>query len=182
MESFLNLVKSNIVAQAVLSIALGALLAFMPQVTTVTIVYLLALCVAVSGIASLISYARSKRAGLDSSGVLASGVLLLVVALIIFVFPQAVASIFSLVLGILLVVGGVVNVVRSVELRGYVPRAGLASLVISAIIAVGGMIIVINPFGTTVTFVLVLGVLLIVKGVSDLAIELSLSRATKNLR
>ena len=44
MNSFLAMVRSNIVAQAVLSIALGMLLALMPQITTLTVIYLLALC------------------------------------------------------------------------------------------------------------------------------------------
>ena len=180
MKSFLDMVRSNIIAQAVLSIALGLFLALMPQTTTLTVVYLLALYLAVTGAASLISYFRSKGARYSSTGVLVSGVFLLLLALLVFLFPQAVAGFFSLILGFLLVIGGVVNMVRSIELRAYPGGMWVPMLVVSALVAIGGVVIVVNQFETTVTFVLVLGILLVAKGLIDLAIEASLSRALKN--
>ena len=77
---------------------------------------------------------------------------------------------------------GVVNAVRSFELRTYHGNTWVLGLVVSVIVAVGGVVIIVNPFDTTVTFMLVLGILLIVKGVGDLIIEASLSSALKNQR
>lgn len=182
MESFLNAVRSNMVAQAILSIALGALLAFLPGITVLTIVYLLALYFAVSGAVSLIAYFREKGPRSGSTGVLASGVLLLVLALIVFLFPEAVAGFFSLVLGILLVIGGIVNAVRAMELRRYRGGTWVVALVAGIAIAVGGIVIIVNPFESTVAFVLTLGVLLIVKGIVDLLISMWFSSATKDFR
>ncbi|MEG1434092.1 MAG: DUF308 domain-containing protein [Gordonibacter sp.] len=182
MGSFLQMVRSNNIVQAVLSIALGLLLAFMPETTTLTLMYLLALYFAVTGAASLLAYFRSKGERYRSPGVLATAIFFLVVALVVAVFPQGVAGFFSLVLGILLVVGGVANAVRSFELRTYRGGMWVFGLVVSAVIAVGGVVIIVNPFDTTVTFMLVLGILLIVKGVGDLVIETSLSSAMKNRR
>ncbi len=182
MGSFLQMVRSNIIVQAVLSVALGLLLAFMPETTTLTLMYLLALYLAATGVASLFAYFRGKGERYRSPGVLATAVFFLVVALLVAIFPQAVAGFFSLVLGILLVIGGVVNAVRSFELRTYHGNTWVLGLVVSVIVAVGGVVIIVNPFDTTVTFMLVLGILLIVKGVGDLIIEASLSSALKNQR
>ena len=44
MQSFLNIVKSNIVAQAIISIVVGLLLMFWPGITIVTVLYLVASC------------------------------------------------------------------------------------------------------------------------------------------
>ncbi len=178
MKSFLAMVRSNIKVQAILSIVLGLFLAFWPQSTTLTIVYLLALYLAVTGAASLISYFRHRNDRSRPMGVLVSGLLFVIVALLVFLFPEAVAGMFSLVLGILLTVGGLVNVVRSIDLRGYRGGSWIAMLVVSAVVAIGGIVIVVNPFDTTVTFVLVLGILLTVKGVADLVLEFFMSRAT----
>lgn len=182
MKSFLAMVRSNAIVQAVLSIALGLLLALMPQTTTLTVVYLLALYLAISGIASLVSYFKNKGTRFGSTGILAGGIFLLVIALLIFLFPQMVAGFFSFILGLLLVIGGVVNVVRSVELRNFPGSMWVPVLAVSAAVAIGGVVIIVNPFETTVTFVLVLGILLIVKGAADLVLEASFSRMTKDMK
>ena len=135
-----------------------------------------------TGAASLLAYFRSKGERYRSPGVLATAIFFLVVALVVAVFPQGVAGFFSLVLGILLVVGGVVNAVRSFELRTYRGGMWVFGLVVSVVIAIGGVVIIVNPFDTTVTFMLVLGILLVVKGVGDLVIEASLSSAMKSRR
>lgn len=182
MKSFLEALRSNMLAQAVTSIALGIFLAFWPGVTILTVVYLLALYLAVSGIASLVAYFRSSGARYRSAGVLANAVVLLVLALLVFLFPEAVGGFFSFILGILLTIGGIVNAVRSVELRAYQGSTWVVTLILSAVIAIGGLVIIVNPFATTAMFVLVLGVLLIVKGVADLVIERRLARMMKDAR
>ena len=50
------------------------------------------------------------------------------------------------------------------------------------VVALGGVVIVVNPFETTVTFVLVLGVLLVLKGAADLLVSLWLTSAMKQLQ
>lgn len=179
MSSFLEMVRSNIVVQAILSILLGLFLAIWPESTTLTVVYLLALVLAVTGATSLIAYFRHKGTSKGSSGVLATGIFFLLVALFMVIFPEAIAGLFSLVLGLLLTLSGLVNVVRSIELRGYSGNAWIFMLVVSLVVAIGGVVIVVNPFDTTVMFVLVLGVLLMIKGVVDLVIEVTLRRSSK---
>ena len=185
MGSFLHAVRSSMVAQAVLSIALGVLLVVWPGITVVTIVYLLALYLAVTGVVSLVGYARARdgRSGRSgSTGSLVGGVLLLALALFVFVFPQVVAGFFSLVLGLLLVVGGAVNAARAIELRRYRGGTWTIALVAGIVVALGGVVIVVNPFETTVTYVLVLGVLLVLKGAADLLVSLWLTSAMKQLQ
>ena len=66
---------------------------------------------------------------------------------------------------------GVVNAVRSVELRGLDGYSWIVGLVVSVLIAIGGVVIIWNPFESTVTFIMVLGALLAVNGGADLLIE-----------
>ena len=181
MKTFRDAVRSNMVAQAVLSIVLGLLLAFLPGVTAIAVVYMLAVYLAVSGAASLVAYLRSAGPRYRSPLVLANAVVLLVLALLVFMFPQVVAGFFSLILGVLLLIGGVVNAVRSLELRAYQGGVWVVAMLVSVAVAIGGIVIIANPFATTAMFVLVLGVLLVAKGVSDLVIERKLARLSKEL-
>ncbi|MEQ3363299.1 HdeD family acid-resistance protein [Raoultibacter massiliensis] len=170
MRRFVKAVSSSIVMQAVLSVLLGLFLTMWPQATTVTVVYLFAAYLAITGIVSLISYARHRSERDGYRGALATGILMVVLALVVFVFPEAVAGFFSLILGIVLVMSGVLNAVRSVELRLFGGGSWLGTLIVSIAIALGGVVIIVNPFDTTVTFVLVLGLLLVAKGVIDLVV------------
>lgn len=178
-SAFFQKVKSSILLQAVLLVALGLLLLLMPQTATLTCVYVMGAYCAVMGAFTLFQYARLGDARSLAGNVLIVGIGYLVAALVIFVFPQPIASVFSFLLGILMVIGGLVNVVRSIEMRSYPGSGWIPMLVVASLVAVGGVIVVVNPFDTTVALVMVLGALLVAKGASDLAMEVLFSRALK---
>lgn len=138
MNKFIELVASNIVAQAIVSILFGLFLIIWPGTTLVILVYILAAGIALSGVASIISYARLNKRGQQNSAVLVTGILLLVFALVMFLFPEAFASIFSILLGALLIISGVVNAVRGFALRGYGGASWILMLIVGIIIAIGG--------------------------------------------
>lgn len=177
MKKIAEMVASNVVLQAILFILLGLLLAIWPDTAIVTVVYLVAGCIALSGLWSLFMYFRLKKKEKPvSDSVLVFALFLMIIALIIFIFPEAVASLFSLVLGAILLLSGLVNIFRSIRLKGFGGNSWIGMLILSALVVLGGIVIVVNPFSTTVTFVLVLGILLIAKGAVDLVVELVLSK------
>uniref|UniRef100_A0A7C9JE70 HdeD family acid-resistance protein n=1 Tax=Muribaculaceae bacterium Z82 TaxID=2304548 RepID=A0A7C9JE70_9BACT len=178
-KAFFQKVRSSTLLQAVLLIALGLLLLLMPQTATLTCVYVMGAYCVVMGAFTLFQYARLGDARSLAGNVLIVGIGYLVAALVVFVFPQPIASVFSFLLGILMVIGGLVNIVRSVEMRAYPGSGWIPMLVVAALVTVGGVVVVINPFGTTVALVMVLGALLVAKGASDLAMEIMFSHALK---
>lgn len=182
MSSFMKTVQTNAIVQAVLFMVLGLVLMFVPDITLVTIVYLLAAIFAVSGLVSIFAYMREGSPSYKMSGALTTGIFLIVVALVMFAFPAAVAGFFSMLLGAVLILCGVANMVRSAGLREFGGNAWIAYTVLSLIVAIGGVVIIWNPFETTVVFVIVLGALLFVNGVSDLIVELSVRRHVREER
>lgn len=179
MNSFLDIVKSNIIAQAVLSIIVGLLLMFWPGITIVTVLYLVGIIFAIMGISSLISYFKAPESA-RITGMLATGVFFCVLALIVFLFPQVIAGFFSVILGIILVICGAVNAVRAMELKSYGGNSWIASIILSALIAIGGVVIIANPFQTTALLVFVLGLIIASNGIVDLIIEAQLRKALKS--
>ena len=93
-----------------LLIALGLLLLLMPQTATLTCVYVMGAYCVVMGAFTLFQYARLGDARSLAGNVLIVGIGYLVAALVVFVFPQPIASVFSFLLGILMVIGGLVNI------------------------------------------------------------------------
>ena len=180
MGSFMKTVQTNAVVQAVLFMVLGLVLMFVPDITLVTIVYLVSAIFAVSGLVSVLAYLRKESPSYKMSGALTTGIFLLVVALVMFAFPAAVAGFFSILLGAVLILCGIANTVRSVGLREFGGNMWIVYTVLSLAVAIGGIVIIWNPFETTVVFVVVLGALLFVNGLSDLVVELSVRHYLKD--
>ncbi len=179
MQNFAKNVASNMIVQAVLSLLLGLLLIIWPEVTAVIVVYILAACIAVSGIASLVSYFRGRKDKTRGQGSLLVGLFFLIIAIVFFIFPDAVAGLFAIIFGAILVFSGLVNAFRSVGLRTFGGSAWIVMVIISVLLIVGGIVIIIDPFGATATFMIILGVLLIVKGIIDLIISYITSKIAK---
>lgn len=179
MSSFMNTVQSNAIVQSALFMVLGLVLMLVPDITLVTIVYLIGAIFAVSGVISIISYMREGSASYKMSGALTTGIFLLVVAVVMFAFPTAAAGFFSILLGAVLILCGIANIVRAVGLREFGGNAWIAYTIVSALVAIGGVVIIWNPFESTVVFVVVLGALLFANGLINLVVELSVRHYLK---
>lgn len=179
MESFMKTVQTNIIVQASLFIVLGLVLLLMPDTALVTVVYLIAIVFAISAAVSLVAYFRQSSPSYHMQGALITGIFLAVIALIMFCFPFAVAGIVSILLGAVLILCGIANAVRSVTLRAVGGPIWIVGLVVGILVAFGGVLIIWNPFETTVVLVMVLGVLLVCNGASSLVIELSARKERK---
>lgn len=171
MEKFLNVVRSNNLVQAVLCIAFGLFLMVYPSITIQGIIMLFGVVLALMGLAGLASYFRQRSVRYRDTGVLMAAVFYLIIALIAFVFPKVIAGFFSVVLGMVLILFSIVNVVRAVGLRSFGSGIWVAVLATAAVVGVGGVLIVVNPWGASMTFVLVLGAAFIANGAVDLFIE-----------
>lgn len=170
-RSAIDTVRSNVAVQAALCVAFGLLLIIMPGTAALTVVRLLGIFFLLSGVASLFSYFHKGSSQTGSTSVLAIGIVYIVCALIVFIFTKPIASVLSFILGILLLIGGVVNIFRSLNLREFGGYTWIVMLVMSCIVAAGGVLITVNPFGATEAFVVVLGIFLVLKGISDFGLE-----------
>ena len=168
MEKFLNLVRSNNMVQAVLCIAFGLFLMIYPSITVQGIILLFGVALAVMGAAGLVSYFRQRSVRYRDSGTL---MFYVIIALIAFIFPKVIAGFFSVVLGVVLILLAIVNVVRAFGLRAFGSSIWIAVLATAVLVGIGGVLIVVNPWGASMTFVLVLGATFIVNGAVDLFIE-----------
>ena len=171
MERFLGIVRSNNMVQAVLCIGFGLFLMIYPSITVQGMIILFGVAMAIVGLGSLFPYLMKNSTRYRDTGLLMTSVFYLIIAVIAFAFPKVVASFFSVVLGIVLILCAIVNLVRAIDLRKYGSQIWIAVLAAAVVVGVGGVLIVVNPFGATMTFVLVLGGVFIVNGAVDLFIE-----------
>ena len=170
MEKFLNVVRSNNMVQAVLCIAFGLFLMIYPSITVQGIIMLFGVALALMGAAGLLSYFRQRSVRYRDSGTLMAAVFYVIIAIIAFVFPKVIAGFFSVVLGVVLILLAIVKVVRAVGLRAF-GSIWIAVLAAAVAVGIGGVLIVVNPWGASMTFVLVLGATFVANGAVDLFIE-----------
>lgn len=168
MSSFVKTLSSNLIVQAILLVIVGAVLLLMPGITMITVVYILAFMLTICGAWAIISVFRNGGPKDGNTPTLVLGIALLIIPILMFIMPNVVAEFISLLVGILLIVSGMLNCVRSFEIRKDSSNTWKISMVISIIIACAGILLLCNPFAAASLFVQVLGISLIANGISDL--------------
>lgn len=156
----------NIITQSLLPVLLGAALLIWPKTTTTTMVYFLGGYLALMGIVGVVSYLRNKEG--HSIGALIGSAVMVVLALAVFIFPTMVASVFSVLLGLLLLLGGIVNMLGALEIKKNGKSSWLAVLMLNLLVVVSGILVIANPFGAAALLVKMIGIFLIVGGVIDI--------------
>ncbi|MBE9169231.1 HdeD family acid-resistance protein [Pleurocapsales cyanobacterium LEGE 06147] len=90
-------------------------------------------------------------------------IVLIVLGLVAIVMPLVASVIFTLVLGWILLIGGIVRIVKSFQSRRI--RSVWLNLVIGILYAIAGLLILVNPWAGTLTLTAILGTLFIVEGI-----------------
>ena len=172
MSSAFKTLRSNLILQSIAFVIAGMVLLVIPNVTMMTMVYVIAFLLTVMGAWSLISYFRENRnteeipQGAMSS--LVGGIALLILPIVMFIIPYVFVTFISMLAGILLFLSGVMNIMRSIKIRKVGDRSWIISLIISIIIASAGVLLVCNTFGSATMFVRILGIFLVANGLADL--------------
>jgi uncharacterized membrane protein HdeD (DUF308 family) len=162
--SYFEQLKKSYLVIAVCYVVFGLCLAFKPETSTTIICFAIgALCIIYSA-ETLIKYFSSKatRSYFEPSFILA--VLLEIAGIVIIIRPDVVISIMPVIVGIILVISGVVKLQDALALKkdGY-ERWGM--VLVFSLISVGfGVIMLLNPFGTGLIFIRMVGIFFIIDG------------------
>lgn len=171
MEKFLNVVRSNNMVQAVLCIAFGLFLMIYPSITVQGIIMLFGVALALRARRGCCRTSRQRACRYRDSGTLWRRCSTLSSQPPLSSFPKVIAGFFSVVLGVVLILLAIVNVVRAFGLRAFGSSIWIAVLAAAVAVGIGGVLIVVNPWGASMTFVLVLGATFVANGAVDLFIE-----------
>ena len=154
MREFFHNMKLSFLLAAVLYIILGLILLIWPGVSATVFCYAFGGILLIYGVVTIVSFfLRDSRQG---------------------------SFVFELFLGI--VVDGLVNLKRALELRRMLYLRWTVPLVLSAVSAVLGLVIVFQPFLAAEALVMLIGAVLIYEGLSDLWTIFRVSQWTKEYR
>ena len=172
----LKSIKIDVTLAAVLSVVLGVLLVIWPATVITVLARVIAIILMVSGIVSLIPRLMDEVKSYTSIIV---SLLITLIGLWMFLSPQAVASIIPIAIGVLLVVHGVQDL--SLALEGKKTKAhNWWSIPLMAILNLDlGVLCICNAFGLVKLGMILIGIMLIYDGLSDMFIVHKVNKASK---
>ena len=171
----LKSIKIDVTLAAVLSVVLGVLLVIWPATVITVLARVIAIILMVSGIVSLIPRLMDEVKSYTSIIV---SLLITLIGLWMFLSPQAVASIIPIAIGVLLVVHGVQDL--SLALEGKKTKAHNWSIPLMALLnIVLGVLCICNAFGLVKLGMILIGIMLIYDGLSDMFIVHKVNKASK---
>lgn len=98
------------------------------------------------------------------------GIIMLILGTLAIIFPAATSVSIELILGILLVIGGVGRLISMFRSKGW--GDFLLKLLVSAIYLFAGIMLLVYPFGGTLTITLLLALFFIAQGIANVVVSL----------
>lgn len=176
MRTILYEERKSSIAAAVITIVVGVLLAFWPDLSVSLLCTILGVAVFASGVVYIAGWISRRRMGQPAFFIL-PGVVLCALGLWLITRPDSVVKLIQYIFGAILVFHGVVDVQGAISLMRQRWDRWWIDMLLAAATAVLGVVIIINPFGTFAALAMITGFALIFDGASDLFLIWRLSKA-----
>lgn len=164
---FKSVVKSSLFTSFVLLI-LGILLFIKSDDTIVAISYLVGGVIIILGILALVNFFRKKERDFATSFDIIYGIITIVFGIFILSNPKMVASVIPFVIGACILIKSSFKIAYSMELKNHNMDSWKGALIISVISALVGVVMVFNPFKTSVLVFKIIGAAIIIYSVLDI--------------
>ncbi|MBR1385061.1 MAG: DUF308 domain-containing protein [Ruminococcus sp.] len=163
-------------------IILGAALIADPHFFTNAIGYVIGSLICLYGVIRIVKYFLDSRNAPAQATGLTSGVIFLAAGIFINIRPDFIPKVIAVIFGIYMLVSGIVNIQDAMNIRSSGSPMYKRALIPGICTAVIGLIILVNPFFLTDIALTVLGIALLISGISNIAGCFSAGRVLKQYR
>lgn len=172
-------IKTASILEAICAIVIGFLFIVMPDITQLTIIYLFATLLLVMGFSQIINYFCY---GIEPLGFI-KGIVNISLGLIFFLNAELLcdAKIFAFTFGIIYVIKGLFEIQWSFDCRRLGSKYWWVDTILSMLVFVFGILLLVNPT-TQDILMIILGVTIILEGLSQLIDTLVVSRKIKKVK
>lgn len=182
MEHILKKIKTNVMASALLCVALGIVLVIWPDMSTQIACMAIGAVLILTGISRLINFIFKRDGSLFSQMNLVMGIIITVIGVWIVVQPEKVIAMIPILVGIIIIIHGVNNLQQAVNLCQNRYDKWWVALILGLLTVAFGILLICNPFEAIDTLVMFIGVFLIYDGVSDIWIVSRVFRMAKQFK
>ena len=173
---FKSIVKSSFFTSVVLLI-LGILLFIKSDDTIVAISYLVGGIIIILGVLALVNYFKKNEREFSTSFNIIYGIITIVFGIFILSNPKMVASVIPFVIGACILIKSSFKIAYSIELKNHNIDFWKGALITSVISALVGVIMVFNPFKTSVIVFKIIGAAIIIYSVLDIVSSFQFKKA-----
>ncbi len=171
--------KKQFTLTAIFSILLGLVLVIWPDATKMAVSYLIGAALVVLGVIQVVRYfVYEVRLDLFRYDFV-SGLILLGVGVFLLMRPEIIVGFLPVLLGMAIVIDGAVKIQQSMDLLRVGYRHWWLVLLLAVLALAAGVVLLVNPFEAASTLVLMIGIVLIYDGVTDIW---TISRVSGRLR
>lgn len=174
----LKSIKLNVTLSAILSVAIGVLLVACPGTIVTILARLIAVIIIASGVVLLLPQIFDADRSYLSIIV---AILIAMIGLWMFFSPKLVASIIPIAIGVLLVVHGVQDLSMAIEGKKNKANNWWSIILMAVLNIVLGVLCIGNAFGLVEIGMMLIGIMLIYDGISDMFIVHKVNKATKDV-
>lgn len=182
MRDRLKNLSVSFVLLSVLYVLLGLVLLIWPATVMDVLCYLTGGILLLYGVISIVGFCREEMRTAGSFLTLLLGIVAAAVGAVLLFQPVLFQSILTVILGLYILIDGLLNLKRAMELRRMEHMGWTLYLILSLITVVLGLLVVFRPMLAGTALVRLIGISLLYSGVADLWTLFQLSRWTKEYR
>ena len=154
------------IIRAISAVVLGALLVLCPQNAISFVVITIGILFIVPGLLALINYFASNKANRPEMPFLFAGIGSLLFGVVLVAIPQFFVSVLMYVLGIILIIGGIEQIIVLIRARKNA-TVSFAFYLIPLLILAAGILVLFNPFKTAETLFILIGIACFIYGIME---------------
>lgn len=182
MRDRLKNLSISFVLLSALYILLGLVLLIWPATVMDILCYLTGGILLLYGVFAIVGFCRAEVRSAGSFFALLLGIVAAAVGAVLLLQPVLFQSILTIILGLYILIDGLLNLKRALELRRMEHTGWTLYLVLSLITVILGLVVVFRPMLAGTTLVQLIGASLVYSGAADLWTLFQLARWTKTYR
>ena len=178
MREFFGKIKNLSIITIISSAVMGIVLLARPGETLYVVSMICGITMIALGVGALISYFVKDRNML----LIILAVISVIMGIIICVKYKSIVSILLFLFGLFILISGIVDLITSIDVKRYGFGDWIVSFLMSLVTAVLGLLIVVNPFSSSLAVIRLLGISLLVYAVLDLIAFIQVKKVAKAVK
>lgn len=176
---YLKKVKIAYLIACVLFMLVGLLLCFFPKFSLVAICYIVGAVSVAFGIVKIFAYFSEDKYNIAFQFDLALGIFSIIIGLIILCHPKWIMSVFPVIIGILTLVESLFSFQTSIDAKRFGFAKWFVLLISSLLSAAFGIILIFNPFESSLVITAFYGVSIFLTGLEKMIITIYTTQKIK---
>lgn len=167
MKAIINTLEKEVLLRSIGLFVFGLLALFIPNMLFNATIIIIVGFLAIMGLFNLVGALRTKGKSEPYLFPLLYSILLLILALLVYLYNQQLASLTVILIGVVLLLNGTLDIFRYANGKEEIRQPVNALLIIGIVGVIAGVVVMINPFGSMMLLFRFIGIVLMIISAGD---------------